>query len=62
MTEKMLGIKEAAEELGVSIHTLYTWVYQKKIPYIKLGKLVKFRPTALERFIEKHEVSAEETN
>jgi excisionase family DNA binding protein len=28
--------------MGVSIHTVRGWVYQRKIPYLKAGKIVRF--------------------
>ena len=46
MTEKMekryFGITEMATYLGVSIKTLYKWVWMKQIPYHKFCRLVKF--------------------
>lgn len=42
MEKRYLGIKELAEYLGISIGTVYSWVCYKKIPYLKMGRLVKF--------------------
>lgn len=42
MEKRYLGIKELAEYLGISIGTVYSWVCYKKIPYLKIGRLVKF--------------------
>lgn len=53
---KVLGIKEAAEQLGVSVNTLYSWISQRKIEYVKMGRLVKFRQSAIDRFIQDHTV------
>ena len=39
---RFLGINDFADYLGVPKGTLYVWVCQKKIPYLKIGKLVKF--------------------
>ena len=39
---RFLGIEEMAEYLGVKKGTLYVWVCQRRIPYLKIGKLVKF--------------------
>ncbi len=54
--QKIIGIKEAANELGISVHTLYTWVCLRKIEHVKIGRLVKFRPSAIEDYIKKHTV------
>lgn len=40
--KRFLGISELSEYLGLAKGTLYIWVCQKKIPYLKIGKLVKF--------------------
>ena len=35
-------IKEAGVYTGVSPHTLYAMVSQRRVPYVKVGRLVKF--------------------
>ncbi len=55
-TKRLLTIPEAAAYLGLSKLTLYEWVSQRKIEYIKVGRLVKFDQRQLERWIEKHTV------
>ena len=40
--ERLLDINEAAALLRVKIKTLYAWVSRNKIPYRKLGSLVRF--------------------
>ena len=42
MEKRYFGIKEMAVYLGVSIKTLYGWVWKKQIPYHKFSRLVKF--------------------
>jgi excisionase family DNA binding protein len=45
---------EAAQYLGISIHTLDSWRCLKKpfIPYLKIGRLVFYRRSDLDEFIE----------
>ena len=50
--EKLLGINEVSDIMGVKINTLYSWVHQNKIPHLKIGRLVKFRQSDLERWLE----------
>ncbi len=38
---------ELARGLNVSRPTVYSWVRQQTIPYVKLGQLVRFDPTEL---------------
>lgn len=40
--DRLLGYQEIAQRMGVSIHTVRGWVYQRKIPYLKAGKSVRF--------------------
>jgi len=39
---RYLGIKETSQYLGVAAGTLYSWVCYRKIPFLKIGRLVKF--------------------
>lgn len=50
--EKLLSIPEAAEILGVSKWTLYSWCETGKVPSVKLGRLRKIRVEDLRAFIE----------
>lgn len=54
MAEKLLTAKEVAEILGLKLSTLYDWVYQRKIPYIKIGSLLKFSPAVIQNYIDMH--------
>ena len=40
--KRLLDIDGCAEYLGLSKATLYVWVCRRKIPYLKVGKLVRF--------------------
>jgi len=56
MEKRFLGIKEMSEYMGVRENTLYAWVYQKKIPYTKIGKLVKFDLQKIESWLQQKSV------
>ncbi len=49
--EKLLNISQAAEMLGIKPVTLRLWISLKKIPYYKIGKCIKFKPSEIEAFI-----------
>ena len=51
MIHSLITIQQASLVTGVSVATLYKWVNQRKIPFIKLGRLVKFDPLKLEERI-----------
>jgi excisionase family DNA binding protein len=49
-----LNVKEGAKVLNVSEHTLRQWIHQRRIPFVKLGKAVRFDPEDLWKFIEEN--------
>jgi len=51
--KEILNTEEAASFLGIKKTTLYDWVNQKKIPHMKVGRLLKFRKSDLEKWLEK---------
>nr|WP_281721756.1 helix-turn-helix domain-containing protein [Nitrosomonas nitrosa] len=53
---RLLTIPEAAQYTGLSVHTLYAMVSQRRVPYVKLGRLVKFDREALEKWIKQQTV------
>ena len=58
MQKRLLTIKETSEYLGISVNTLYSWVSQKKIDYVKMGRLTKFDLRVLERYIVNNTVKS----
>lgn len=50
--EQMIGVSQVAEILGVKEHTIRQWVHQKKLPFYKIGRLVKFRESDIEEWIK----------
>jgi excisionase family DNA binding protein len=54
--KRFIGIKECAEYLGVTTGTLYVWVCKRKLPYIKMGRLVKFDLRKIETWVEEREI------
>ncbi len=58
MGSKLLTMNEASEYLGVSKLTLYGWVSARKLSFIKVGRLVKFKPDQLDKWIDLHTVKA----
>lgn len=56
ITRRLLDINEVAGYTGLSVHTLYTMVSQRRIPYVKMGRLTKFDKYELDRWIQSHTV------
>ena len=56
MNRRLLDIKEVADYTGLSVHTLYTMVSQRRIPYVKMGRLTKFDREEIDKWITGHSV------
>ncbi len=60
-SEVVVSEVDAARYLGVSTSTLRRRRAAQSGPdYVQIGKLIRYRKQALERFLEKHSVKAEE--
>jgi len=56
----LVGYKVAAAILSVPVGTLYSWVHQRRIPYVRLGpRLVRFSRSRLGTWLADHEVQPE---
>lgn len=53
---RLITIQEAEEYTGLSPHTLYAMVSQRRVPYVKVGRLVKFDQAMLQAWIKQHTV------
>ena len=52
MEKRLLNINEAATILGVTPGRLYQMVHRRTIPFVKIGKSLRFDKRRLEKFIE----------
>ncbi len=58
--KELMGTESAAEFLGISRNTLYEWIVQRRVPHIKVGRLVKFKREDLEGWLKKREQKEED--
>ena len=42
MKRSLVGADDLARHLGIKTQTVYLWVRQKRIPFYRVGRLVKF--------------------
>jgi excisionase family DNA binding protein len=56
IARRLLDIQEVATYTGLSVHTLYTMVSQRRIPFVKMGRLTKFDLQELDRWIIRRSV------
>ena len=51
--ERLMDVNEVAELLGVEPKTVYNWVYEGVIPYVKPTRMtLRFRPSDITEWLE----------
>jgi excisionase family DNA binding protein len=53
--KEILTIKEVAEYLKVRPSTIYSWVEHGRIPYNKIGRIIRFRKSEIDRWFDSRE-------
>jgi excisionase family DNA binding protein len=54
----LITIQEAAKFLAVSKSTLYGWVWQRRIPFVKVGRSLRFELAELQKFVQSNRFPA----
>jgi excisionase family DNA binding protein len=54
----LLSVQDAAKILGVSPWTVRSWLSQRKLSFIKVGRLTRLSPAVLQQFINRNTVQA----
>jgi len=52
MDKRLININELSEYIGLSTSTIYSWVSQRRIPFVKCGRLTKFDLQRIDKWIE----------
>lgn len=58
--QKLINVTDLSEITGLAVDTLYRWVAQKRVPYVKVGRLTKFDITAIDEWIKDMSVSCKD--
>lgn len=53
---KLLKIKEAAEQMRVSMGTVYLLCHKKKLPHLRFGRSIRIPDDELARYLEQCQV------
>ena len=48
----LMDVRGAAKYLGVRVSSIYQMTFKKKIRFVKVGRLCRFRKVDLDKFIE----------
>jgi len=51
----LMDIKEVSQRLCIKESTLRAWIFQRRIPCIRLGRLVRFRESDLAAWLKAEE-------
>ena len=53
---QLINVAQAAQYTGLAPSTLYVMISQRRIPFVKVGRLVKFNVPALDDWLRKQTV------
>ena len=55
-TRQLLRIPDLAAQLGVTERFIRRLVFERRIPYLKIGKFIRFDPTVVDEWISERRV------
>ena len=56
MNRRLLNVEEVAHMLDMKTGTIYQWVSQRRIPFVKCGRLTKFDIERIDEWIKESSV------
>lgn len=54
--ETLLTLRDVTERLNVSERTVYRYVQERRLPYIRICRRIRFRPESIDQFLRETEV------
>ena len=60
LLQPLLTIRQVARMLGVSRPTVYAMMEREGLPYLKIGKTLRFSPSSVHEWLAEHEQVHEE--
>lgn len=58
MEKRYLSPQELSAYTGLSVFTIYLWIRQRKIPFIKKSRLVRFDKEKIDTWFRKDEIKS----
>jgi excisionase family DNA binding protein len=55
---KLLTVEEFADAVGMSPKTIRQWVWMRRVPFLRVGRAIRFRPSTVEEILKRSEVPA----
>jgi excisionase family DNA binding protein len=56
MNTELMDVLSVSQYIGVKVNTVYAWVNSRKIPHIKLGRLLKFNRNEIDTWVQSKKV------
>lgn len=56
--ERPRTVQEAADELGLSVHTIRAWIASRRLGHLRLGRAIRIPASEIRRVIEESTVPA----
>lgn len=60
--EKLITARQVSDLLEVKTDTVYEWVHRGLIPYVKLGRLVRFKKIDIFHWVDVHTVRSKSSS
>lgn len=54
---QLLTIDQLAEQLGITVRHVRRLIAERRVPYLKVGKLVRFDPAEIATWLDHHRVA-----
>jgi excisionase family DNA binding protein len=51
--ERLLNVEDVARLLGISRFTVYAWAADRRLPALKVGSRLMFRPFEIQQWIDR---------
>lgn len=55
---KLLNVEEFAAALGLSPRTIRQWIWMRRVPFIRVGRAIRFQPETVNEIINRGTVPA----
>jgi excisionase family DNA binding protein len=52
--DQLLTVAEAAQLLALRPCTIRKWLYERRLPYVRLGRAVRLRKVDIERMVQEN--------
>lgn len=57
-TDRPRTVREAADELGLSVHTVRAWIASRRLGHLRLGRAIRIPAAEIRRVLEESNVPA----